>query len=131
MSILIVEDNEANITMLDYLLTASGHETLLARTGADGIRIATQQRPALILLDIRMPGMDGYEVMAAIKGKPELDGTLVVAVTASVIADPRDSVTSAGFDGYITKPIDPETFMAELDQFLPVRTTTNRALGEP
>ena len=66
-----------------------------------------------------MPGMDGYEVAAAIKQIPELEETWIVAVTASVMNDPRDLVTSAGFDGYITKPIDPETFIAELERLLP------------
>jgi CheY-like chemotaxis protein len=118
MSILIVEDNEDNLTMLDYLLRAHGYATLLARDGADGVRIATLQRPELILLDIRMPGMDGYEVAAAIRRTPGLEQTWIIAVTASVMDSDLNAITAAGFDGYVSKPIDPETFMAEIGQFL-------------
>lgn len=119
MAILIVEDNEDNLTMLDYLLTAHGYATLVARDGADGVRIATQERPELILLDIRMPGMDGYQVAAAIRRTPGLEQTWIVAVTASVMDSDLGAITAAGFDGYVSKPIDPETFIGEIEQFLP------------
>jgi two-component system, cell cycle response regulator DivK len=118
MAILIVEDNEDNLTMLDYLLRAHGYATLLARDGADGVRIATLQRPELILLDIRMPGMDGYEVAAVIRRTPGLEQTWIVAVTASVMDNDLNTITAAGFDGYVSKPIDPETFIAEIGRFL-------------
>jgi two-component system cell cycle response regulator len=130
MAILIVEDNETNLTLLDYLLRAHGHATLLARNGADGIRIATQEQPELILLDIRMPGMDGYEVAAAINSRPELGGARIVAVTASVQPRTLHQILAAGFDGYITKPIDPETFMREIEQFLPTRTAAHPTAAE-
>jgi CheY-like chemotaxis protein len=130
MAILIVEDNEDNLTMLDYLLRAHGYATLLARDGADGVRIATLQRPELILLDIRMPGMDGYEVAAAIRRTPGLERTWIVAVTASVMGSDLDAITATGFDGYVSKPIDPETFMGEIGRFLKRSLVVDTTAGE-
>jgi CheY-like chemotaxis protein len=130
MAILIVEDNEDNLTMLDYLIRAHGYATLLARDGADGVRIATLQRPELILLDIRMPGMDGYDVAAAIRRTPGLEQTWIIAVTASVMDSDLDAITAAGFDGYVGKPIDPETFMTEIAQFLKRSQVVETTAGE-
>ena len=118
-SILVVEDNEANLILIDYLLRAHGFTPLLARSGTKGLRVALKERPDVVLLDIRMAGMDGYEVAAAIKREPALEQTRVVAVTASAMVGDRERIAAAGFDGYIQKPIDPETFMGTLAQFLP------------
>lgn len=119
--ILVVEDNRDNLNLIDYLLRAYGFTPLLARTGTDGVRLAMKERPDVILLDIRMPGMDGYEVAAAIKSQPGLGHTRIVAVTASAMVGDRERIAAAGFDGYIQKPIEPETFMGKLEQFLPNR----------
>jgi CheY-like chemotaxis protein len=116
--ILVIEDNEDNIRLVDYVLRAHGYEPLLATTGADGVRLALERTPDLILLDIRMPRMDGYEVVAQLK-QAGLDGTRIVAVTASAMVGDREQIVAAGFDGYIQKPIDPETFIAEVEHFLP------------
>lgn len=118
-SILVVEDNEDNITLIDYLLKAHGYTPLLAREGREGVRLAIESLPDLVLLDIRMPGMDGYEVAAALKLEPKLSGTRVVAVTASVMVGDREQITAAGFDSYIEKPIDPEAFIAQVERWLP------------
>jgi two-component system cell cycle response regulator len=117
-SILVIEDNEDNIRLVDYVLRAHGYEPLLATDGAEGVRLALEQRPDLILLDIRMPRMDGYEVAKRLK-REGLKGTKVVAVTASAMVGDRERIAAAGFDGYIPKPIDPETFIAEVERFLP------------
>jgi CheY-like chemotaxis protein len=116
--ILVVEDNKDNLTLIDYLLKAYGYAPLLARSGDEGLRIATKMRPDLILLDIRMPGLDGYQVAAAIRRTSGLERTRIVAVTASAMVGDRERITSAGFDGYIQKPIDPETLLASLRPFL-------------
>jgi CheY-like chemotaxis protein len=118
-SILVVEDNEDNITLIDYLLKAHGYTPLLAREGSEGVRLAIENLPDLVLLDIRMPGMDGYEVAAALKREPALNDTRVVAVTASVMVGDRAQITAAGFDSYIEKPIDPEAFIAQVERWLP------------
>jgi CheY-like chemotaxis protein len=117
-SILVIEDNEDNIRLADYVLRAHGYEPLLATFGAEGLRIALECRPDLILLDIRMPRMDGYEVAARLK-QAGLEGTKIVAMTASAIVGDRERIVAAGFDGYIQKPIEPETFIAQIERFLP------------
>ncbi|MDX6679225.1 MAG: hypothetical protein QOH83_2641 [Solirubrobacteraceae bacterium] len=116
----MIEDNEDNIRLVDYVLRAYGYEPLLATDGAEGLRIALERRPDLVLLDIRMPRMDGYEVAARLK-QARLEGTKVVAVTASAMVGDRERIAAAGFHGYIQKPIDPETFIAEVERFLPER----------
>lgn len=117
--ILVVEDNEDNITLVDFLLKAHGYAPLLARDGSEGVRLAFEHRPDVVLLDIRMPGMDGFEVARAIRADARLDHTRVVAVTASAMVGDREQIVAAGFDGYIDKPIDPERFMAEVERWLP------------
>jgi two-component system cell cycle response regulator len=116
-SILVIEDNADNIRLLDYLLRAHGYEPLLATDGTEGLRIAGEVRLDIILLDIRMPHMDGYEVAARLR-QMDLDGTKIVAVTASAMVGDRERIAAAGFDGYIQKPIDPETFIADVERFL-------------
>jgi CheY-like chemotaxis protein len=118
-SILVIEDNQDNMTLIDYLLRAHGYEPLLARNGADGVRMAVETRPDVILLDIRMPEMDGYEVLVAVREHPELDETRIVAVTASAMVGDRERIAAAGCDGYIPKPINPETFIRQVRRFLP------------
>jgi len=129
-SILVVEDNEDNLKLIDYLLRAHGFTPRLGRTGHEGLRLALQERPDVVLLDIRLPGLDGYEVAAAIKSVPALELTCVVAVTASAMVGDRERIAAAGFDGYIQKPIDPETFMGTLERFLPPSATLAGVGGE-
>ena len=117
--ILVIEDNEDNITLIGYLLRAHGYVPVLARDGAEGVRAALDRRPALILLDVRMPGMDGYRVAATVRAQNELRSTRIVAVTASAMIGDRERISAAGFDGYIQKPIDPETFIDQVEPFLP------------
>ena len=116
----MIEDHKANIDLIDYLLGARGYVSLLATNGEDGVRLAVLHEPDLVLLDIRMPGMDGYEVARAIRKQPRLEHTRIVAVTASAMVGDRERIAAAGFDGYIQKPIDPETFV-EQDQAIPTR----------
>lgn len=116
--ILVIEDNEDNIMLVDYLLRARGYEPLLARDGPDGLRLAELEHPDLILLDLRMDPMDGYQVAATIRADPELKDTLLIAVTASAMAGDRERIAAAGFDGYIQKPIEPTTFVDTVERFL-------------
>jgi len=118
--ILVIEDNPANRMLVDYLLRAQGYEPLLVDNGADGVALASEHRPDLILLDIRMPGMDGYAVAAAVREQAELRSTKIVALTASAMLGDRERIAAAGFDGYIQKPIDPERFLSQVEAYLPV-----------
>jgi CheY-like chemotaxis protein len=117
-AILVVEDNRDNMELMDYLLTAFGYTPMLARGGADAIRLARQQPPDLILMDLQMPEMDGHEASAAIRGEPGLEGCTIVAVTAFAMVGDRERILAAGFDGYISKPIAPESFVADVERYL-------------
>jgi CheY-like chemotaxis protein len=117
--ILIIEDNPANLELARFLLVAHGYSTLAASDGGEGVRIIREARPDLVLCDLQMPVLDGYAVLAAIRNDPELNGTLVVAVTAFSMPGDRITALAAGFDGYVSKPIDPAGFVAEIESFLP------------
>ena len=117
--ILIIEDNPANLELMGYLLQAFGHETLSARDGQQGLLKAECEMPHLIMCDIQMPKMDGYEVAKSLKSNPALRHIPLVAVTALAMVGDRDKVLAAMFDGYLTKPVVPETFVQQVEQFLP------------
>ena len=116
--ILIIEDNPANIELMSFLLGAYGHTPLSAADGPRGVAAARSERPDLIACDVNLPGMDGFAVLAALKGEPSLSGVPILAVTALAMAGDREKVLAAGFDGYISKPIELESFVAELEAFL-------------
>jgi CheY-like chemotaxis protein len=118
-TILVVEDNQDNMNLMEYLLKAFGYTPLLATTAADGIRLASEQRPDLILMDIQMPEMDGYEATVEIRKDPDSRNTRVVAVTAFAMVGDAEHILASGFDGYMSKPIVPETFIDEMESFLP------------
>ncbi len=117
--ILIIEDNPANVELMAFLLTAYGHAAASAPDGPRGIAAACAAPPDLVACDVNLPGMSGFEVLAALKAEPALSGVPVLAVTALAMAGDREKVLAAGFDGYISKPIEPESFVAELEAFLP------------
>lgn len=120
--ILLIEDNPDNRELMAYLLRARGHEVLLADGGPIGIELARTSSPDAILLDLHMPGMDGYETAGAIRRDPQLRRIPVVAVTALAMVGDREAVLRRGFDGYIPKPITPETFGAEVEASLVAAT---------
>jgi two-component system cell cycle response regulator len=102
-----------------YLLHAWGHRTLIAADGDEGLAVARRERPDLIICDIQMPGTDGYGVARALKADPTLRHIPLIAVTAFAMVGDREKSLAAGFDGHFSKPIDPVTFMAALQPFLP------------
>ena len=116
--ILIIEDNEQNLYLATFLLEKAGHTVVAARGGAEGIATAARVLPALILLDIQLPEMDGYDVARALRRNPALAGTPIVAVTSYAMVGDRERALSAGCNGYIEKPINPDTFRAEVERFL-------------
>jgi two-component system cell cycle response regulator len=116
--ILIIEDNPTNLDLMLFLLKAFGHTPLTARDGLEGLEIARREPLDLIICDVHLPNLDGYEVARQLKSDPLLGQTPLVAVTALAMVGDRDKVLAAGFDGYIAKPISPRTFVPEVEKFL-------------
>lgn len=116
--ILLIEDNQQNRYLARFLLEQGGHEVLQAETGPLGLEMAARTRPDLILLDIQLPGMDGHAVARTLKGDAALNSIPIVAVTSYAMTGDREKCLEAGAEGYIEKPIDPETFLAEIEKFL-------------
>jgi two-component system cell cycle response regulator len=123
--ILVIEDNPANLELMSYLLRAFGHEVLISCDGEAGLEAARRESPDLIVCDIQIPKIHGLDVARQLKNHPSLKKIPLVAVTAFAMVGDRDKVLSAGFDGYIAKPIAPETFVHQVETFLPTfeRTT--------
>jgi len=117
--ILIVEDNEANLELMNYLLEMAGYIVLTATDGELGVAKARAERPDLILCDVQMPKMDGYDVAKTLKADKLMKATPLIAVTALAMVGDRDRILAAGFDGYLPKPITPNTFVSEIEAFLP------------
>lgn len=129
-TILIIEDNAANLALVEYLCRAAGHSTLSATDGAAGVRSAREVLPDVILCDLQMPVLDGYEVLQQLRGDPATRRIPVVAVTAFSSAGDRTRAIGAGFDGYLSKPIDPETFVAEVESYLRQAARAGAAPGQ-
>jgi len=116
--LLIIEDNEQNIYLLTFLLEKNGYHVTQARDGREGIALARRSKPDLILLDIQLPEMDGYAVARELRQNGELGNIPIVAVTSYAMSGDRERALAAGCTGYIEKPINPETFTAEIEQYL-------------
>lgn len=116
--ILLIEDNAQNRYLARFLLEQRGHEILQAETGPQGLEMASGSQPNLILLDIQLPGMDGYAVARALKNNPQLMHIPIIAVTSYAMTGDREKCLAAGAEGYIEKPINPDTFVAEVERFL-------------
>ncbi len=119
--ILIVEDHEKNRKLVRDVLQATGYRTLETETAEEGIRLARESRPALILMDIQLPGIDGIEAFRRLRADPATSGILVMAVTASAMTHNRQQIMAAGFDGYQSKPISVREFLAAVRQLLESR----------
>lgn len=129
--ILIIEDNEKNAYLLTFILDKCGYQVIHARDGEAGIRLAREIKPDLILLDIQLPLMDGYAVARELTKNEELRVIPIVAVTSYAMLGDRERILAAGCVGYIEKPINPATFVAEIEQFLPDGKKGNGLRGSP
>jgi len=109
--ILIVEDNDKNLKLVRDVLQVKGFSTLEAGTAEDGIKLARESKPDLILMDIHLPGMSGIEALKVLRGEPGTAAIPVIAVTASVMQQDRKQITEAGFDAYVGKPINLKEFL--------------------
>ncbi|HAJ78747.1 MAG TPA: response regulator [Fibrobacteres bacterium] len=118
-SILVIEDNEQNLYLVTFLLEQSGFNIFAARSGPEGIETAGRIEPDLILLDIQLPIMDGYAVAHELRQNPDLQNVPIVAVTSYAMVGDKEHALQAGCTGYIEKPINPATFVAEIERYLP------------
>jgi CheY-like chemotaxis protein len=126
MCILLVEDNEQNRYLTTFLLEAAGFAVAHAPDGPSALARAAEGGHDLILLDVQLPGMDGYTIARELRQNARLEKVPIVAVTSYAMAGDRERILAAGCDGYIEKPINPETFVAEVRAFLPAREEASR-----
>jgi two-component system, cell cycle response regulator DivK len=115
--VLIVEDNERNLRLVRDVLEFSGFETVEARTGRDGIELASSRRPDVILIDLQLPDMDGLATLAGIRAQAPSAAIPAVALTAFAMKGDEERALAAGFDGYLTKPIDVRSFPEQIRRF--------------
>ncbi len=117
--ILVVEDQEDNRRIVRDLLTSVGYEVIEAVTGEEGVKMAVAHTPDLILMDIQLPGLDGYEATRRIKANPALRHIPIIAVTSYALAGDETKTRSAGCDGYVAKPFSPRQLLAKINELLP------------
>lgn len=117
-TVLVIEDNEQNLYLVTFLLGSHGYEVITSRDGVDGIATAKRDKPDLVLLDIQLPGMDGYAVARQLRDNYDLAQTPIIAVTSYAMAGDREKALEAGCNGYIEKPINPDTFIAQIEGYL-------------
>ena len=117
-TILIVEDNEKNMKLVRDILRHHGHATLEAVNGIDGVRLAAEVRPDLVLMDIQLPDIDGITALQRIREDARLDAIPVVAVSASVMPDDQQKIVGSGFDAFVTKPINLKAFLETVQTLL-------------
>jgi CheY-like chemotaxis protein len=118
--ILIIEDNEQNLYLMRFLLEAHGLPVLAATSGEEGLRMASEQHPLAILLDIQLPVMDGYAVAAELRKHDDLARVPIIAVTSFAMLGDRERILAAGATDYMEKPINPDTFVAQIRRHLPI-----------
>ncbi|MDI9633426.1 MAG: response regulator [Methanolinea sp.] len=127
MKILYIEDNDQNFYLVSFILRARGHEVMRARDGREGVELAASHRPDLVLLDIQLPGMSGYDTAREMRSRPDLGDIPIVALTSYAMVGDREKALAAGCNGYIEKPINPMTFADQIDGYLHMKG----ARGEP
>ena len=120
--VLVIEDNASSLELMIYLLGSFGHMAFRACDGEEGIQVARSERPDLILCDVQLPAMDGHEVCRRLKNDPVLRSIPLVALTAYAMVGDREKMLAEGFDGYLSKPVNPEQVMDQLAPFLSRRT---------
>jgi CheY-like chemotaxis protein len=117
--VLVVEDNPHSLELMSYLLDTAGHTVHCACSGAEAMRLAERERVDVVLLDLQLPDVDGYQVLRLLRAQPRIAAVNIVAVTAVAMVGDRERTLAAGFDHYMPKPINPRTFVAEIANWLP------------
>ena len=125
--ILVIEDNKDNLELVTYLLAAFGHTVFIAEDGAEGVDVAVRELPDLIICDLQMPRLDGYEVARILRQDQRFSQRPLIAVTSFAMRGDRERVLAAGFDGYISKPIAPDEFASQVEQYLTSRSAPHPA----
>lgn len=121
-TILIIEDNDNNLYLITFILEQKGYRVEQARSGREGIEKARQVMPSLILLDIQLPAMDGYDVARELRQNHGMEDVPIVAVTSYAMTGDRERIIGAGCSDYIEKPINPDTFLSQIERYLPVQS---------
>jgi two-component system, cell cycle response regulator DivK len=116
--ILIIEDNEKNRKLARDVLQVKGYKTIESETAEDGLKLALDKSPALVLMDIQLPGMDGITALKQLRANPQTKSVPVIAITASAMTNNRQAMLAEGFDGYQSKPISVKDFFGELERVL-------------
>jgi two-component system cell cycle response regulator len=116
---LLIEDNPTNLELMSYLLTAFGHTVVSLTEGRQAVEVARRERPDMVICDIQLPDVDGYDIARRMRQESSTRHIPSVAVTAYAMVGDREKALAAGFDGYISKPIDPANFMEQVQHFLP------------
>ena len=117
-AVLVIEDNPDNMLLISDILEANGYSLLQAETGLQGIEMATEKLPGFIILDIQLPDILGYEVLARLRREETTQNIPIVAMTSYAMAGDREKLLAAGCDGYVEKPINPATVMDEIEQVI-------------
>jgi len=121
-TILVIEDNEQNLYLATFLLEKYDFKVIPARSGPEGIELAGRVKPDLIVLDIQLPQMDGYAVARSLRQNPDLNDVPIIAVTSYAMVGDREKTIGVGCNGYIEKPINPDTFKSQIESYLKGRT---------
>lgn len=116
--VLYIEDNDQNFYLVNFILNMKGYEIVRARDGREGVSLAGEMKADIILLDIQLPGMDGYAVARALRENDDLSGTPIVALTSYAMSGDREKAFEAGCSGYIEKPINPASFASQIEEYL-------------
>jgi len=116
--ILVIEDNSQNLYLIRFILQKNGYDVMEAATGEAGVRMAVTERPDLILMDIQLPDIDGFEATKKIRSSGTNGDMPIVAITSHAMAGDRERSLEAGCSGYVEKPINPETVMMEIEKFI-------------
>jgi CheY-like chemotaxis protein len=117
-TILIIEDNEQNMYMLSFLLKQNNYNVIMAFNGIDGLKLAHENNPEIILIDIQLPDMDGYEICNKLRHNGLPKSTVIIAVTSYAMGGDKEKAIDAGADGYLEKPINPETFVKQMESIV-------------
>lgn len=129
MKVLVVEDNPVSMKLIKLVLKRHGHEAVEADTGGEGMRKAEAEKPDLILMDVRLPDMDGLEATRRIRKLPSMKTVPIIAITSYAMAGDREKILEAGCNGHFEKPINPLTIMGEIEKIIRVTKHENSGSG--